>query len=93
MSGTQQTLTRGRLDAFALRDEVVREYRSYVEGFINIADDRVRSVVDEALSSERLWPEPWVQINPRICGGASRVVGALDGRQRNAEQPHHPGGR
>ena len=34
------------------------------ERFSNIADERVRSVVDEALSSERLWPDPWVQINP-----------------------------
>ncbi|QBI18883.1 DEAD/DEAH box helicase [Egibacter rhizosphaerae] len=68
-----------RLDAFALRDEVVREYRSYVEGFINIADERVRDVVEEALSSERLWPDPWVQINPKFSPGASVADLVADG--------------
>jgi len=81
LTGTQQTLTGGRLDAFALRDEVVREYRSYVEGFIHIADDRVRGVVDEALSSERLWPDPWVQSNPKFSPGASVADLVADGRR------------
>lgn len=54
----------GRLDAFALRDEVIDTYADYVQGFIKIADPRVRDEVDAALHSGSLWPEPWVQINP-----------------------------
>lgn len=73
-----------RLDAFSLRDHVVDEYPSYVRGFINIADERVRAVVDEALSSGRLWPDPWLQINPKFTVGAS--IGDLAG-----EGTVHPG--
>jgi superfamily II DNA/RNA helicase/very-short-patch-repair endonuclease len=54
----------GRLDAFALRGEVIDTYRDYVQGFIKIADPRVAGEVDAALTSGSLWPEPWVQINP-----------------------------
>lgn len=53
-----------RLDAFALRGEVIDTYRDYVKGFIKIADPRIATEVDEALESGNLWPEPWVQINP-----------------------------
>jgi superfamily II DNA/RNA helicase len=69
----------GRLDAFALRDDAVAEYREYVRGFINISDDHVRDVVDEALDSGRLWPDPWVQINPKFSAGASVVDLADEG--------------
>ncbi len=69
----------GRLDAFALREQVVGEYRSYVEGFINIADEHVRGVVEDALSSERLWPDPWVQVNPKFSPGASVAELVEDG--------------
>src|SRR5680860_356579 len=54
----------GRLDAFALREEVIGTYRDYVKGFIKISDPRVAAEVDAALASGNLWPEPWVQINP-----------------------------
>src|SRR5688572_2144366 len=54
----------GRLDAFALREEVIGTYRDYVKGFIKISDPLVAEKVDEALASGNLWPEPWVQINP-----------------------------
>jgi superfamily II DNA or RNA helicase len=52
------------MDVFDLRDHVVREYRGYVEGFLNIADIRVRDFVLEHLNRETLWPEPLVQLNP-----------------------------
>ncbi|MGI9017880.1 MAG: hypothetical protein ACR2HR_12375 [Euzebya sp.] len=54
----------GRLDAFALREEVIGTYRDYVKGCIKISDPLVAAEVDEALASGNLWPEPWVQINP-----------------------------
>jgi superfamily II DNA/RNA helicase/very-short-patch-repair endonuclease len=61
--GKAMTVTR-RLDAFALREEVIGTYRDYVKGFIKISDPLVVAEVDEALASGNLWPEPWVQINP-----------------------------
>lgn len=67
-----------RLDAFALRDEVVTTYRNYVEGFIKIADPRVAGEVEEALESGSLWPESWAQINPtyRLEADTAEVAAA-----------------
>ena len=62
--------TEGRLDAFKLRDEAVGEYRSYVESFVNVADPRVRAEVEQTFDDGRLWPDPWIQINPKFSVGA-----------------------
>ena len=78
-SGKGSAVTAGRLDAFALRDEVVATYRDYVEGFIKIADAKVASEVDEALESGNLWPEPWAQINPRYRLEADAAEVAREG--------------
>lgn len=71
-------MTVGRLDAFALRGEVIDTYRDYVQGFIKIADPRVVDEVDTALESGNLWPEPWVQINPtyKLEANARQLVEA-----------------
>lgn len=52
------------MDIFELRDQVIREYRAYVEGFLNIADTRVKDFVLDHLQRETLWPGPLVQLNP-----------------------------
>lgn len=57
------------MDVFALRDEVVSEYRDYVESFINILDDRVRDFVTERLHEGELWPEAVLQLNPAYQPG------------------------
>jgi very-short-patch-repair endonuclease len=58
------TMTTGRLDAFKLRNDVIKTYADYVTSFIKIADGRVAQKVKESLDAGDLWPEPWVQINP-----------------------------
>lgn len=75
----------GRLDAFDLRDAAVGQYRDYVRSFITIRDDRVRAKVDETLDGGLLWPDPWVQVNPRFLStdtvaGLSTAPGLLDRR-------------
>ncbi len=52
------------MDVFSLRDRLVREYSGYIEGFLNIADPRIRDFVRQQLSQGRLWPDPLVQLNP-----------------------------
>ena len=73
--GTQ--VVAGRLDAFALRDEVIETYSDYVQGYIKIAGQRFKAEVDDALASGELWPEPWVQINPtyRLEADTDSLVG------------------
>ncbi|MGH8014195.1 MAG: DEAD/DEAH box helicase [Candidatus Binataceae bacterium] len=51
-------------DVFALRDEVVSEYQSYVKSFINIVDAKLLKYVTGKLDEGRLWPDPVLQLNP-----------------------------
>ncbi len=57
------------MDVFDLRDELIREYGSYVTSFIRILDPRIRSCVDEAIGQGLLWPEPLIQLNPAFESG------------------------
>lgn len=52
------------MDVFKLRDYVVDEYKSYVESFVNIADERIDAYVQERLDSGELWPQAVLQLNP-----------------------------
>jgi superfamily II DNA/RNA helicase/very-short-patch-repair endonuclease len=65
------------MDIFAFQEEVVDEYKSYVQSFIDIRDDRIRSEVENALNEDKkLWPEPLVQFNPayQSAGPPSNLV-------------------
>ncbi|MEZ4218985.1 MAG: DEAD/DEAH box helicase, partial [Myxococcota bacterium] len=59
------------MDVFSLRDRIVGEFGQYVRSFIEIADDRIRSVVDGALDAGLLWPDPLIQINPAFAPGGT----------------------
>ena len=52
------------MDVFALRDQIVGEYRDYVESFVNILDDRIAAFVRARLTDGELWPEAVLQLNP-----------------------------
>src|SRR5271165_5330599 len=70
-------LRRGAVDAFGVLDEVLTDYKSFVEGFLNIQDDRVRTKVDDEIDGGLLWPEPWLALNPAFepGGTVSELVG------------------
>ena len=57
------------MQIFEFRDEVVGDYREYIESFISIADPRIRQAVDQALQGGLLWRDPLVQINPNFAPG------------------------
>jgi ATP-dependent helicase YprA (DUF1998 family) len=57
------------MQIFEFRDEVVGDYREYIESFISIADPRIRQAVDQALQIGLLWRDPLVQINPNFAPG------------------------
>ena len=58
------------MDVFSLRDRIVSEYRSYSEGFVEIADERIRTAVDDAFDKGLLWPSPRIGLNPSFEPGA-----------------------
>jgi hypothetical protein len=46
------------LDIFQLRNEVIDDYRQYIESFLKIRDIRVREFVNQELDKGQLWPNP-----------------------------------
>ncbi|MEY2833592.1 MAG: hypothetical protein RLZZ574_2851, partial [Cyanobacteriota bacterium] len=59
------------LDIFKLRDEVIGDYRTYIESFLEIRDRRVEEFVQQELDKGYLWSDPLVQINPAYKQGAA----------------------
>ncbi len=52
------------LDIFKLRDEVIGDYRNYIESFLEIKDPKIEQFVREELDKGHLWKDPLIQINP-----------------------------
>ena len=59
------------MNVFALRQEVVGDYRRYIESFVRIRDRRIAGEVGQAFDSGRLWPAPMLQLNPAYQAGAT----------------------
>ena len=59
------------MDAFGVLDKVLADYESFVAGFLNIQDDRVRQKVEQEISNGLLWPEPWLALNPAFQPGGT----------------------
>jgi hypothetical protein len=59
------------VDAFGVLDEVLAEYQSFVNGFLNIKDDRVRQKVEKEIEDGLLWPEPWLALNRAFKPGGT----------------------
>jgi very-short-patch-repair endonuclease len=59
------------VDAFGVLDKVLADYESFVAGFLNIQDDRVRQKVETEIDNGLLWPEPWLALNPAFEPGGT----------------------
>jgi len=57
------------MNVFELRNQVVDEYRDYVESFVNILDERLDGFVHERLAAGELWPDAVLQLNPAYEAG------------------------
>src|SRR5436309_11883965 len=58
------------MNAFAVRERLIREYADYVRSFIEIRDPGIAARVEEGLRQGLLWPEPLLQLNPAFEPGA-----------------------
>lgn len=58
-------------DVFVLRESLARDCASFVSGFINIRDPKIREYVEGEFASGTLWPQPLVQLNPSFQRGES----------------------
>nr|WP_263420053.1 DEAD/DEAH box helicase [Tolypothrix sp. PCC 7601] len=59
------------LDIFNFRNEVIGDYRRYIESFLKIRDSKVKEFVDAELDKGQLWTDPLVQLNPSYKKGAT----------------------
>ncbi|WP_199317172.1 DEAD/DEAH box helicase [Chroococcidiopsis sp [FACHB-1243]] len=63
--------TTNYLDIFNFRNEVIDDYRRYIESFLRIRDPKVKDFVDRELERGQLWSDPLVQLNPTYKKGAT----------------------
>lgn len=59
------------MNIFTLHSSVLSDYKSYIDSFINIADERIKAKVEESVNSGKLWPAPLIQFNPNYQPGRS----------------------
>ena len=57
------------MDVFALRDQLIGDYASYIQSFIHIADEHIRAHVERELRTGLLWPDPLLQLSPSFAPG------------------------
>ncbi len=57
------------MNIFEFRNSLIHDYKSYIESFINIRDDRIKEMVSGSLREGFLWPDPLVQLNPAFEPG------------------------
>lgn len=52
------------MDAFKTHEQVIGNYRSYLESFLSISDQRIKTVVKKAFNEDGFIPQPLIQFNP-----------------------------
>ncbi len=62
------------IDILKLRNNVIEDYRKYVESFIDIRDERLKQKAQEILNDGNLWPDPLLQCNPGFEKGETVEV-------------------
>src|SRR5690348_17259851 len=61
------------MNVFETHSEILKDYATYIRSFLNIADAKIREMVEDELSRGKLWPEPLLQFNP-----AFEIVGKVE---------------
>ena len=59
------------MNIFDFRQQLVGDYASYIQGFIQVREPRLREFIDGQLDEGVLWPEPLIQLNPAFEPGQS----------------------
>ncbi|MBL9152820.1 MAG: DEAD/DEAH box helicase [Verrucomicrobiales bacterium] len=65
------------MDALSLHASILDGYKDYIGSFIDIHDEDIRTEVERALATGKLWPQPLIQFNPSFERHGS-VQGLVD---------------
>lgn len=57
------------IDVFNLHKDIIEDYKSFVNSFVNIKDDSIRAYVESEMNRGKFWPEPLIQFNPSFKAG------------------------
>lgn len=52
------------MDIFKIHDNIVEEYKKFLQSFIKVKNEEIRTKIDNALNSGKILPEPLIQFNP-----------------------------
>ncbi|MCD4784876.1 MAG: DEAD/DEAH box helicase [Candidatus Eremiobacteraeota bacterium] len=59
------------MNVFEFRDQLIKDFSSYINSFIEIKDERIATKVENWLHNGILWPEPLIHLNPFFEPGHS----------------------
>ena len=59
------------MNIFEFRNQLIGDYASYIDSFIQIRDSRIHQYVEQRFQEGVLWPEPLIQLNPLFARGES----------------------
>src|SRR5690625_7717925 len=71
------------MDAFKVHRELIKDYRSFTEGFVDVRDERIRASVERETARGAQWPDPWLSLDPAFASGGR-------GRQHIEERRRYP---
>ncbi len=57
------------MDAFAVHEQLIKDYRSFSEGFVEVRDERIAEHVEQQAALGSQWPAPWLALNPSFESG------------------------
>ena len=60
-----------------MREQLVSEYRSYLESSIRVSDPQIDDFIKQQLSDGAAWPDPVLQLNPAFKSDKRGDLGAL----------------
>lgn len=72
------------MNIIELYDNLNGSYKSYLESFVAIKDERIKEKVSDSIKNEKLWPKALIQFNPNFKNGSKRVRDAMDQEEHNS---------
>ena len=59
------------MDVFEIQQRLIRDYRAFTSGFVDVRDRRIAAHVQERLDSGMQWPDPSLSLNPNFATGGT----------------------
>ena len=61
------------MNIIELYENLKGSYKSYLESFVTIKDERIKEKVSDSIKHEELWPKALIQFNPNAVFSAAAI--------------------